>query len=113
MALLELLAGAAPAGVVAAELLVLVQAARLDHRREGADRLLVLREAALGNRRARGRGDRLPALGRVTAGVVERGAGVPPAAPARAGLLLLLLGLHRHLDVEDVARELVPDVVHE
>ena len=33
--------------------------------------------------------------------------------PPQRGAGLLLLGLDRHLDVEDVARELVPDVVHQ
>src|SRR5829696_10487197 len=109
MALLELLAGATPAGVVAAGLLVLVEPAGLHHR-ERVDRLLVLRldrDRAAGRRR-----DRLAPLGGMAAGVVERRGRVLPSAPAWARLLLPL-GLHGHLDVEDVARELVPDVVHQ
>src|SRR4051812_48221668 len=109
MALLELLAGAAPAGIVAADLLVLLEAAGLDDRQR-ADRLLVVGiDHARGGVRA-GRGcDRVAALGRATARVAERAGrgGVLACAPLRPGLLLLLLGLDGHLDVEDVARELV------
>src|SRR5918992_5327801 len=118
MALLEFLAGAAPAGIVAAQLLVLVEPARL-HDRDRAGHLVGGQVGRFrhprGDRGTGGRGDGVTALGRVTARVVEpaggRGAAAAPA-PALGRLLRLLL-LDRHLDVEDVARELVPDVVHE
>src|SRR5215211_7274822 len=114
MALLELLAGAAPAWVVAADLLVLLQAARLDDRQR-LEHLLVLgaRLGQPGGRAAGGRGDRIAALGRVAARVVELGGrgGVAARAPARSCRLLLGL-LDRHVHVAAVARELVPDVVH-
>src|SRR5215217_8203826 len=109
MALLELLAGAAPAWVVAADLLVLVEPARLDDR-ERADQLLVL--GLYRHRPAGRRGDRLAALSGLAACVVQAGRGGRVLAGATARRCRLLR-LDVHLDVEDVARELVPDVVHQ
>src|SRR4051794_41244530 len=103
MALLVLLAGAAPAGVVAADLLVLVEALGLDGLRQG--RLLVVSHLfRLGHaRRRRNRGlARLGVAARVAVGARAATAADGPLRP------LLLLLLHLDLDVEDVAGELVP-----
>src|SRR3954454_19969882 len=106
VALLELLARAAPARVVAADLLVLVDDALLDNR--GLDRLVGVDAVAV------------PAVG---AGlVVERAPRVGERRPARraAGALgggerlaLPVLALRLDLDVVDHAREVRPDRVHE
>src|SRR5215217_32289 len=115
MTLLEFLARAAPTGIVAPDLLVLVEPAGLDGL---GQRDLVAGHVGrvLGPRRdrrglPRGGRDRRLAGRRVTPRVAV-GAGVTAAdRPGWAGRLLLLF--HLDLDVEDVARELVPDVVHE
>src|SRR5436190_21866067 len=103
MALLELLAGAAPAGVVAADLLLLGDPARLDVGR--LEQLALLAVGGLAERGARGgRGER--------AGL---GAGAAELQVAVAAALLRaerLRGAARvrdlDLDVEDEARELLP-----
>src|SRR3954451_4421351 len=106
VALLELLARAAPARVVAADLLVLVDDALLDDR--GLDRLVGVDAVAV------------PAVG---AGlVVERAArvgerraagGAPGAVGGPERLALAVLALHLDLDVVDHPREVRPDRVHE
>src|SRR5918995_3401942 len=122
MALLKLLAGAAPARVVAADLLGVVEATGLDDR-ERAGHLVRGHLGCLGHARghggAGGGGDRVATGEPVAAGLLEAtrlrtvGAEAPtrPATLWRSGLLLRLLDLD--LDVEHVSRELVPDVVHE
>src|SRR4051794_17503034 len=114
MALLELLAGAAPAGIVAADLLVLVEALGLHGLWQG--HLVSGQVGRLGDpgwdgaRLAGCGGDRRCAALGVAARVAVGPSGAAADGPLRT-LLLLLLDLD--LDVEDVARELVPDVVHQ
>src|SRR5918992_1848514 len=95
--LLELLAAPAPAGVVAAELLVLVDSALLDHR-SGLLLLDAVAVAAVGARL-----------------VVERAAGVLERRRAARGLLQrhAVLAPDLDLDVVDHAREVGPDRVHQ
>src|SRR6476661_2346561 len=106
MALLELLAGAAPAWVIAANLLFLRDAARLDV--DGLQELALLAVGSLAERDARGsrrEGARLRA----------RAAELEVARPAstrarRERLRRAAVGaLDLDLDVEDEARELLPD----
>src|SRR3954451_7578968 len=102
MALLELLARAAPAGVVAADLLVLVEALGLDGLGEDLVRGHVGRVGDAGRDGAclaRGGRDSRGAALRVAARVAVGAAGATADCPLRA-LLLLLLDLD--LDVEDV-----------
>src|SRR5918994_5657386 len=114
MALLELLAGAAPAGVVAADLLGVVEAAGL-HGDRRLDRLRGHLAGLLRARRHRRAGrcrDRVAAREPAAARGVEvaRGArAVAAEAPARPAGGRLLRLLHLHLDVEHVPGELVPD----
>src|SRR5215211_8959661 len=116
MALLELLARAAPAGVVAPDALLVLEVPRLD--RSGKP-LRLLDRPRRGARAALGRGgQRARLVGGGAAGVAEGtgGAGVARGAPLRGGLLVgagAVAALDLHVNVEDVARELVPDVVHE
>src|SRR3954451_14987538 len=113
VAALELLPGAAPAGVVAAELLVLVDHALLDDRR----RLELLLGRRVGPRGAAGgarRGHRevvRPAHAARVGHVAARGGG--PPGGARRDRAVAVLALHLDLDVEDHAREVRPDGVHQ
>src|SRR5436305_6158489 len=107
MAVLELLAGAAPTWLVAAELLVLVQAPGLDVHglRDLVDSGDACRDGASG-----GRGQRA----RLVLGAAARVAEVPGRAGARGRRPLLavaVLALDLDLDPEDVAAELLPDGV--
>src|SRR5215211_4837131 len=122
MALLVLLAGPAPAGIVAADLLLLVEHALLDLDRlvdllDGVRRgaLDALGHAARGRRRERaGLSLAAPAaLVAVAAGRAARpAADRPPAAGLRSGgLAAAVLALDLDLDVEDEAGELLPDRV--
>src|SRR5215211_1855270 len=122
MALLVLLAGPAPAGIVAADLLLLVEHALLDLDRlvdllDGVRRgaLDALGHAARGRRRQRaGLSLAAPAaLVAVAAGRAARpAADRPPAAGLRSGgLAAAVLALDLDLDVEDEAGELLPDRV--
>src|SRR3954471_19587283 len=119
MALLELLAGTAPARVVAADLLALVQHALLDLHRlvDLVDRVRRRAGDALGHatrrrRRERARLRLAAAAALVAVGRRGRRAGAAGDAPARAGLRAALapavLPLDLDLDVEDEARELLP-----
>src|SRR5918999_5486387 len=97
VALLELLAGSAPARVVAPELLVLADAALLDHRR----RLVrLLAGLSVGARLVVQRAAR----------VLERGRA---AALLLRHALVAVLALDLDLDVVDHAREVGPDGVHQ
>src|SRR5215208_6333797 len=122
MALLELLATAAPARIVATDLLVLVQYALLDLHRlvdlvDGVGRraLDALGNAARGRCRQRARlGLATPAVVAVAAG--RRAARAAADRPAGAGLrtrvgAAAVLALDLDLDVEDEPRELLPDRV--
>src|SRR4051794_34993495 len=112
VALLEFLARAAPARVVATDLVALVHVPGLDDG-EGLDRRAVLVVGDLGPGGARGgggQGARL-ALG-AAARVLEVARAVGAAlALRREGAVGRSLDLH--LDVEDVARELLPDRLDE
>src|SRR5688572_28182715 len=112
MALLELLAGAAPAWVVAANLLVLVEHAlfHLDGLVDLFDGVGRRARDALGDAARRRRGERARLLGALAAVVAVAGRrGARRAAarrPARAALGRLaatraVLALDLHLDVED------------
>src|SRR3954471_22080773 len=116
---LELLAGPAPAGVVAADLLALVHPPRLHGSRGGdlVDRHLrrarhARRYGARGRRR---KGARL-VLGGATlvlearAGRARAGCGLPRGRDGTAARPAVL-ALDLDLDAEDVARELLPDRV--
>src|SRR3954452_16600373 len=114
MAVLELLPGAAPARLVAPELLVLVQAPGLD-----VHRLAHLVGGVPRRRRDPGRhgtgrrsGERARLVLRAAARVAEpaRGAGAGGGGPLLAGSVL---ALDLDLDAEDVAAELLPDRVDE
>src|SRR5262249_27591933 len=115
MALLVLLAGPAPARVVAADLVLLV----LDHGLLFGDRYASA-VARLGVAFDRGRG-REVCTGRRGDGRLAEGGwllGGPPRVVEAAGLdlrreLLLRAGGDLDLDVEDQPRELLPDRVHE
>src|SRR5215211_4489384 len=101
MALLVLLAGPAPAGIVAADLLLLVEHALLD-----LDRLVDLLDGV--------RRGALDALGHAARGRRRQRAGLSLAAPAglrSGGLAAAVLALDLDLDVEDEAGELLPDRV--
>src|SRR4051794_4587646 len=104
MALLELLAGAAPAWVVAADLLLLGYAPCLDVSRLQELALLAVR--GLAQRRARCRGGQRARLNAATA---ELEVAIPAALLRREGLSGAARVLDLHLDVEDEARELLPD----
>src|SRR4051794_3423879 len=112
VALLKFLAGAAPARVVAADLVALVHVPGL-HDRQRLDRRAVLVVGDLrpgGARRRRCERARL-ALG-AAARVLEVASAVAAAAPLRPeGAVARALDLHLH--VEDVARELLPDRLDE
>src|SRR4051794_28620653 len=117
VALLVLLTRAARAWVVAAHPLLVAQAYGL-HRRGQVGRRLrrVLGRLGHAGRHsvARCGGDRVAAGRGVAAGVVEAAGGRRVRAPAPVGPgLLAVLTVHLDLDVEDVARELVPDVGHQ
>src|SRR4051794_16454284 len=109
MALLELLAGAAPARVVAADLLLLGDAARLDV--HGLRELAVVAVghglSHLAGHDARGRRGQGARLDLAAAGVLEVGAAAPLLRGERLACAAGALDLH--LDVEDEARELLPD----
>src|SRR4051794_3994728 len=120
MALLELLARPAPARVVAADLLALVHVAGLDMRQELGG--IVIGELHARRRGTTGCGRRgqcawlvLRRAARVAE--VARGARVGAGGPGTVWRLLLravaVLALDLHLDAEDVARELLPDRVHQ
>src|SRR5215212_5654099 len=127
MALLELLAGAAPARVVAADALLVGDAPRLDLRRRlgrGVRRVLRgIRDAGRYGPAGGCRGGGLQSarlVGRGAAGVVQAGLArsataadgpLPTATATAASVAVLALDLN--LNVEDVARELLPDVVHQ
>src|SRR3954471_20922996 len=104
MALLELLAGAAPAWVVATDLLLLGDAPRLDV--SGLQELALLAVRGLAQRRARCRGGQRARLNAATA---ELEVAIPAALLRREGLSGAARVLDLHLDVEDEARELLPD----
>src|SRR4051812_3970429 len=103
MALLELLAGAAPAWVITADLLLVGDAAGLDVDR--LDQLALVAIGRLAQRDTRGgRGQRA----RLHAAAAEVEVGV--AALLRGEALAVAIGsLDLDLDVEDEARELLPD----
>src|SRR4051812_34633951 len=98
MTLLELLAGAAPARVVAADLLLLVHVPRLDLHRQVEHLLLGVVERPCGPCRCSCR-QRARLVS--PAAVLER----PRAALLLEAVRALVLDLH----VVDVARELLPD----
>src|SRR4051812_36721688 len=104
MALLELLAGAAPAWVVAADLLFLGYAPRLDV--SGLQELALLAVRGLAERRARCRGGQ---GARLNAATPELQVAVPAPLLRRERLSASARVLDLHLDVEDEARELLPD----
>src|SRR3954452_24506913 len=104
MALLELLAGAAPAWVVAADLLLLGYAPCLDVSRLQELALLAVR--GLAQRRARCRGGQ---GARLNAATPELQVAVPAPLLRRERLSASAGVLDLHLDVEDEARELLPD----
>src|SRR3954469_20851910 len=112
VALLEFLTGAAPARVVAADLVALVHVPGL-HDRQRLDRRAVLVVGDLrpgGARRRRCERARL-ALG-AAARVLEVASAVAAAAPLRPECAVAR-ALDLHLHVEDVARELLPDRLDE
>src|SRR3954467_5350472 len=109
MAVLELLAGAAPARLVAAELLVLVEAPGLDvdGLRDLVDGVVrglgdAGRDHPGGGRREGARLVLGPAAGVLKAGGRGRTHGRGPLLPCA------VLPFHLDLDAEDVARELLP-----
>src|SRR5688572_28168675 len=119
MALLELLAGPAPARVVAADLLLVGDAPGLDLLRRLGRRVgRVARSLrhTRGNgaaRHGRRRGLQRAGLVRRRAARVVEGRLARASAAADGPLLAAaVLALDLDLDVEDVARELLPDVVH-
>src|SRR5437763_17019782 len=113
MALLEFLARAAPAGVVAADALVLIHVPGLDVRQKLGGVLIrvfhSLRRDAAGGRGSR-EGARLIGGRAARVGEVARGAGVAGGAPglglvglARAARAVAVAALDLHLHAEDVA----------
>src|SRR4051794_26690243 len=106
--LLVLLAGPAPARVVAADLLVLVHPALFDDRQR-----LLLVALGLGIADARGRRGSERAGGARATGVLDlaRAAGAGCGVVLRRAVAVGALDLH--LDVEDHAREVRPDGVHQ
>src|SRR5687768_9322522 len=121
MALLELLARAAPARVVPADLVLVGDASRLDllrRLRRGVGRIPgglrhARRHRPSGDGRRGGLERARLVRGRAARVVESAGAAGTPAAADRPLLAVAVLALDLDLDVEDVPRELLPDVVHQ